>query len=154
MSDVMLRARPSRSQETVSPSQTVLASIYPANDPFPPPETTVHPIAVMIPLGTFVWFVLATWIGFGGGETSLVLTVVTFPGLMYFSLFAGGGSWARDVRIGRSRRRSFREFLDGDVEIWTGRITGRQALEQMATLPITLAIGGSAIIAAAIMARS
>ncbi len=122
MSDVMLRARPSRSQKDAAPpSQTELASIYPANDPFPPPETTVHPIAVMI---------------------------------MYFSLFAGGGSWARDVRIGRSRRRSFREFLDGDVEIWTGRITGRQALEQMATLPITLAIGGSAIIAAAIMARS
>jgi len=154
MSDVVLRERPSRAQtETIRSSQTVLASLRRANDPLPPLETTVHPIAVAIPLSTFFWFVVATWIGFSGGETSLFLAVITFLGLMYFSLMAGGGAKARDVRIGPTRRRSFKEFLDGDVEIASGRVRGRQALEQMATLPMTLAVGGSIIIAIAISAR-
>jgi hypothetical protein len=108
---------------------------------------------VALPIATFAWFILAIWIGFGAGETSLVLAVVTFLGIMYFSLISGGSALARDVRIGRTRRRSFREFLDGDVEIATGRITGREALEQMAILPITLAGGGSVIIAVAVLTR-
>jgi len=154
MSDVLLRARPARSQRDTDPSsQTVIARINPANDPSPPLETTIHPVAVAIPLATFAWFILAAWIAFGGGETSLVLADITFLGLVYFTLIAGGGASARDVRIGRTRRRSFREFLDGDVDILTGRITGRQAIEQMATLPIALAIGGSVIIAVAVLER-
>jgi hypothetical protein len=73
---------------------------------------------------------------------------------MYVSLFAGGGALARDVTIGRSQHRSFWEFLDGDVEIATGRITGRQALKQIATIAISLVLGGSAIVVVADLART
>src|SRR5882762_6398737 len=154
MADVLLRDAPLRAERNVDLlAQTVVTSRYPANDPSPPVETTIHPVAVALPIATFAWFILAIWIGFGAGETSLVLAVVTFLGIMYFSLISGGSALARDVRIGRTRRRSFREFLDGDVEIATGRITGREALEQMAILPIALAGGGSVIIAVAVLAR-
>jgi hypothetical protein len=154
MADVLLREPSSRVQRNpdLSP-RTQTASFYPANDTSPPLETTIHPVAVAVPVATFAWFVLATWIGFGGGETSLVLAVVTFFGIMYFGLLVSGGALSRDVRIGRNRRRSVREFFDGDVEIATGRITGRQALAQIATLQIALAIGGSVIIAVAVLTR-
>jgi len=42
----------------------------------------------------------------------------------------------------RRSRRSFREFLNGDVDIETGRITGRAALLQIAAMPIILALCG------------
>ena len=151
MADVLLRPSPTRSQTDRS-LQTEIVSSYPSNGPPLPLETTVHPFAVAIPMATLAWFLLAIWIGFGGGETSLVFAVVTFLAIMYVSLIAGGGALARDVRIGRSQHRSFWEFLDGDVEIATGRITGRQALKQIAIIPASLTIGGSVIIAIA-MAR-
>jgi hypothetical protein len=47
------------------------------------------------------------------------------------------------------RTRSFREFLNGEVHIETGRITGRTALWQIATIPVTLAIGGAFLLTCA-----
>lgn len=154
MADVLLPVRPPRSQTyTGRSSQAAIVSSYPSNNPPPPLETTVHRFAVAIPMAALAWFLLASWIGFGGGEASLALAVVTFLGLMFVSLIAGGGALARDVRIGRSQHRNFREFLEGDVEIATGRITGLQALEQIAAMPISLVIGGSVIIAVAVLTR-
>jgi mono/diheme cytochrome c family protein len=42
-----------------------------------------------------------------------------------------------------AHRRSFREFINGEVDIETGRITGRTALWQVATMPGIIAIGGA-----------
>lgn len=155
MADVLLREPKLRVQRSVDFSpQAAIPSFYPANDPSPPLETVLHPIAVTIPMAAFAWFILSTWIGFGGGEASLVLAVVTFLGLMYFSLLVVGAAFARDAGIGRTTRRTFSEFLDGDVEIATGRITGREALEKIAALPIALAVGASVIISIAVMART
>jgi hypothetical protein len=154
MADVLLREPSPLAQRNAGLSpQSAIVSSYPANDPSPPLETTIHAIAVAIPIATFIWFLLAIWIVFGGGEASLVLAVITFLGLMYVSLIAGGGALARDVSIGRPLPRSFREFLDGEVEIATGRITGRQALMQIAVVPVTLTVGGTAILAVAAWAR-
>jgi hypothetical protein len=51
MADVLLRARPSRSQTDPAPfSHTLILSSYPA----PPLETTIHPVAVAIPIATLV----------------------------------------------------------------------------------------------------
>jgi hypothetical protein len=47
------------------------------------------------------------------------------------------------------RTRSFREFLNGEVHIETGRITGRTALWQIATIPVSLAIGGAFLLTCA-----
>jgi hypothetical protein len=112
-----------------------------------PPSTSVHPLAVAVPVAAFEWLVLASWDVFGSGDTTLVLAVVTFLSIMFFGLLIGGGWYARDAASERSR--SFEEFLDGDVEIETGRIPGRTAMWQIATMPVALAVGGTIIIACA-----
>jgi hypothetical protein len=126
----------------------------PANAAAPLPATSVHHVAVAIPVAAFAWFVLAAWIAFAGGEMSLVLAAVTFVSVMFFGLLVGGGAVARNVTPERAHQRSFREFLDGDVDIATGRITGRVALWQIAMMPIALAVGGTIMIGCAVWARS
>jgi hypothetical protein len=152
MADVLLREPPSRGRADADfLAQTPRP--YPPSDPLPELDTSVHPGAVMIPLSTFAWFILAIWIGFGEPKTSLALAAVTFLGIMYFGLLVGAARFARRTRSRPARQRSFREFLDGDVEMSTERITGRSALVQIAIMPITLVIGGTCIIAAAVSAR-
>ncbi len=141
----------SRRQPTADLSnRTEVGPITPAAtvDPRPDaalPATSVHPLAVAIPVAAFAWFVLAAWIAFAGGETSLVLAVVTFLGVMYFGGLVGGGAFARSVTPERARTRRFADFLDGDVDIATGRISGRAALWQIAAMPVALAIGATII---------
>jgi hypothetical protein len=126
----------------------------PASEAMPLPATSVHPVGVAIPVAAFAWFVLAAWIAFAGGEMSLVLAAVTFVSVMFFGLLVGGGALARNVTPEQAHQRSFREFLDGDVDIATGRITGRVALWQIAMMPIALAVGGTIMIGCAVWARS
>jgi hypothetical protein len=126
----------------------------PASEAAPLPATCVHPVAIAIPVAAFAWFVLAAWIAFAGGEMSLVLAAVTFVSVMFFVLLVGGGALARNMTPERAHQRSFREFLDGDVDIATGRITGRVVLWQIAMAPIALAVGGTIMIGCAVWARS
>ena len=56
----------------------------------------------------------------------------------------------RNMTPERAQERSFSDFLHGDVDIATGRISGREALLQIVCLPITLAVGGIAIILIAV----
>jgi hypothetical protein len=44
-----------------------------------------------------------------------------------------------------TRTRTFREFLNGVVDVETGRISGRVAFRQVATIPVVVAIGGTLI---------
>jgi hypothetical protein len=118
------------------------------------PATSVHPVATAIPVAAFAWFVLAAWIAFAGGWTSLDLAVVTFASVMFLGLFVGGGALARNVTPEQARQRSFREFLDGDVDIATGRIPGRVAFWQIVTMPIALAVGATIVFGYAILVRS
>jgi hypothetical protein len=118
------------------------------------PATCVHPVAIAIPVAAFAWFVLVAWIAFAGGEMSLVLAAVTFVSVMFFGLLVGGGALARNVTPERAHQRSFREFLDGDVDIATGPITGRVVLWQIAMAPIALAVGGTIMIGCAVWVRS
>jgi hypothetical protein len=112
-----------------------------APKPAPLPATNIHPIAVAIPVAAAAWFVLAAWCAFGAGETSPVLAVITLFCLIFFGVFVGGAAMGRDMTPERTHNRSFQEFLDGDVDIATGRITGREALLQIAAMPVGLTIG-------------
>jgi len=105
------------------------------------PATNIHPVAVAIPVAAAAWFAIVAWCAFGGGETSLVLTVITVFCLIFYGVFVGGAAMGRDMTPERAHNRSFQEFLDGDVDIATGRIIGREALLQTAVMPIGLAIG-------------
>jgi hypothetical protein len=118
------------------------------------PATCVHPGAIIVALAAGSYLVAAFWVTFAGGETSLDLAVVTLISVMMFGLIAGGGALARNVELDRKSTRSFREFVGGDVDIETGRITGREALLQITAIPIILAIGGTIILGGEVWARS
>ena len=127
---------------------------YAKTDPTPYllPATRVHPIAIAIPLLAYAWLGVAAWLAFAGGETSLILAVLFVLSVMYFGLLVGGAVMGRNMTPERQQDRSVREFLDGEVEIATGRITGREAMMQIAMMPVALAIGGTAIILCAVWA--
>ena len=127
---------------------------YAKTDPAPHllPATRVHPVAIAIPLLAYAWLGVAAWLAFAGGETSLILAVIFVLSVMYFGLLVGGAVMGRNMTPERKQDRSVREFLDGEVEIATGRITGREAMMQIAMMPVALAIGGTAIILCAVWA--
>jgi hypothetical protein len=113
--------------------------------------TSVHPVAVLIPIAAFAWFVIAAWIGFAGDrEAAVSIFMVGFVNVMLFGLLAGGGWYSRNMMPERATTRSFRDFLHGPVDIATGRITGREAMLQIVALPVCLSIGGSIIVALAV----
>ena len=95
---------------------------------------------------------MLAWAAFAGGPSALLLVVVTTISLMYFGLLVGGGALSRNMTPERETERSFHEFLDGDVDIATGRVSGRDALLQITALPIAAAIGGTAIVLSAVFA--
>lgn len=105
------------------------------------PATSIHPIAVSVPIAVAAWFVIVAWCAFGGGETSPVLAVVTLFFFIFSGVFVGGAAMGRNMTPERAHDRSFQAFLDGDVDIATGRIIGREALWQIAAMPVGLAIG-------------
>ncbi|MBX9907846.1 MAG: hypothetical protein K2Z25_03960 [Beijerinckiaceae bacterium] len=114
--------------------------------------TGVHPYAIGIALAGYAWLIVLAWAAFAGGPSTLLLVIVTTISLMYFGLLVGGGALSRNMTPERETERSFHEFLDGDVDIATGRVSGRDALLQITALPIAAAMGGTAIVLIAIFA--
>ena len=117
------------------------------------PATSVHPGAIAIALAAAAYFVIACWVTFAGGEASLVLAVVTLTLALMFGLLAFGGALSRNLEPHRRSTRSFGEFLNGHVDIETGRITGRAALLQIAAMPVILALGGTLILGGEVWAN-
>jgi hypothetical protein len=113
------------------------------------PSTSLHPCGVAIPIIAAVYLVFVFWLTFAGGERSLILAVVTLIFLGLFGLLAGCGYYSRQVEPYRVGARSFAKFVGGDVDIETGRISGRAALLQITATPLILAVGGTMICAVA-----
>ena len=97
----------------------------------------VHPGAIGLALAGFGLFLAASWAGWAFGYTALLIAVVTFLAMMYFGLLVGGGAVAAANR-GERTHRSFREFLAGRVQTFTGALRGRDALVQIAFMPVLL----------------
>jgi hypothetical protein len=111
--------------------------------------TAVHPAVIGIAMVAAFWLAFAAWVGFAGDkEAAVVIAVVIFITAMFLGLLAGGGWCSRNMTAERRSTRSFRDFLNGVVEIETGKIPGRQALFQIAGGPVLLAIGGTLMCAA------
>ena len=114
----------------------------PVGMPANAPAYGIHPFAFRLAMIAAVWFILVMAISFGGGETDLPLGIIYVFSTIFFGLMIGFGiSASRRDR----QRESFREFVEGDADIASGRIKGREALLQLLILPTTLALGATAI---------
>jgi hypothetical protein len=113
------------------------------------PATSVHPAAVAVPAIAASWLVLGAWAVFGGVDTVTVLAMVTVVLIMYGGLMLAGGAFAHDATPDRARTRTFKAFLSGRVDTATGPITGREAFMEIASMPVILAVGSTAILAIA-----
>jgi hypothetical protein len=105
----------------------------------------MHPGAVGAALVVAVWFVIVMAISFSlTAETAYLMAVVVAFSIIFFTLTLGIAS--RGARAGNpDAKPTFRQFLAGEVGIHTGEVSGREALVQLLTLPITLALGAMAI---------
>ena len=115
--------------------------------------TAVHPAVIGIAMFAAFWFAFAALVGFAGDkEAAFLIVMVIFITAMFLGLLAGGGWCSRNMTAERRSTRSFGNFLNGVVEIETGKISGREALVQIAVGPVLLAIGGTLMIMWAVWA--
>jgi hypothetical protein len=97
----------------------------------------LHPGAIALALGGFGLFLVASWVGWGFGYTSLLIKVIYLLSLMYFVPMIELGRSNAAFR-GEVTHRSFLQFLNGRVRTFTGTIGGSEALIQIAVMPIGL----------------
>ena len=111
-----------------------------------PPTNDMHPIAIAMPLIASAAMIATFWLALAGSELSLISAVTTLTVVM----IAACGAFAHKVEPNGTRTRTFREFLDGEVDVETGRISGRVAFRQVATIPVVVAIGSTLILVCAV----
>jgi hypothetical protein len=114
-----------------------------------PPTNDMHPIAIAMPLIAPAAMIAAFWLALAGSELSLISAVTTLTVVMLLGLTAACGAFAHKVGPNGTCTRTFREFLNGEVDIGTGRISGRVAFRQVATIPVVVAIGSTLILVCA-----
>jgi hypothetical protein len=115
-----------------------------------PPTNDMHPIAIAVPLIAPAAMIAAIWLTLAGSELSLIPAVTTLTVMMLLGLITACGAFAHKVESNGIRTRSFWEFLNGEVDVETGRISGRVAFRQVATIPIVVAIGSTLILVCAV----
>jgi hypothetical protein len=115
-----------------------------------PPTNDMHPIAIATPLIAPAAMIAAIWLAPAGIEFFLIPAVTTLTVVMLLGLTMACGAFAHKVEPNGTRIRNFQEFLDGEVDVETGRISGRIAFRQVATIPVVVAIGSALILACAV----
>jgi hypothetical protein len=111
-----------------------------------PPTNDMHPIAIAMPLIAPAAMIATFWLTLAGSELSLIPAVTTLTVMV----IAACGAFAHKMEPNGTRTRTFREFLDGEVDVETGRISGRVAFRQVATIPVAVAIGSTLILVCAV----
>lgn len=110
------------------------------------PVSTELPTMVHV-VGTFGYagILLAMWVTFSGhGDALFMVAVSTFLAIVFFGVPYLMYRTAR--RSGAQRgQHGMSDFLAGDFETWTGRLTGWEAFVQVVTIPLSLAFGAAAI---------
>jgi hypothetical protein len=115
-----------------------------------PPTNDMHPIAIAMPLIAPAALIAAIWSTLAGSEPFLIPAVTTLTVVMLLGLTMACGAFAHKGEPNGTRTRTFREFLNGEVDVETGRISGRVAFRQVATIPVVVAIGSTLILACAV----
>src|SRR4029077_2186256 len=120
------QSEPSRLDGLILP--TIVAGRPVANIP---PTNDMHPIAIAMPLIAPAALIAAFGLTLAG-ELSLIAAVATLTVMMLLGLITACGAFAYKVEPNGTRTRTFRKFLNGEVDIETGRISGRVAFRQIA----------------------
>lgn len=105
----------------------------------PATNEAVHPAAIGLALSGYGLFLIASWAGWAFGYTALLITVIYFLSAVYFGMLIDGGMIAAASR-GETLPRSFRAFVEGQVQTLTGAVSGRNALVQIAFMPLLLGL--------------
>jgi hypothetical protein len=125
-----------QTQQTSQPQQTAA-------------EIGVHPLVIKIAVGAAVWFVVTSWLAFAwDSEIDYLLVIVTLFFAIFFTLFLLTASFSVHDARWPVRHTSFREFLNSDIRIGRGTMSGREVLFEIALIPVALAFGATLIVLA------
>jgi hypothetical protein len=109
-------------------------------------ETGIHRIVPEIAIGAALWFLVMTWLDFArGGEIDYLLVIVTLFFAMFFGLFLLTASYSLHDSRWPLRDTSIHEFLRSKVKTATGTMRGRDALIEIALVPVSLALAATVI---------
>jgi hypothetical protein len=109
-------------------------------------ETGVHRVVPEIAVGAALWFIAMAWLDFArGGEIDYLLAIATLFFVIFFTLFLLTASYTLHDSRWPSRDTSFREFLRAKVGTATGTMRGRDALIEIALVPVSLAFAATVI---------
>jgi hypothetical protein len=136
--------KPGPSRDNVGGSSTVVRS--PERGHNLPVATTLPKGVLAIGIAGYAGILAAFWFAFGGNsEAAFVLVIVSLFALMYFGLPYLMNRTAAKHGANERKPQSTSEFLMGDFDTFTGRISGWSAFWQYAFLPVALAFGALAI---------
>jgi hypothetical protein len=110
----------------------------------------MHPIAIAMPLIAPTAMIAAFWLALAGSELSLFSVAAILIVMMLLGLTTACGAFTHKAEPNGTHTRTFREFLDGEVDVETGRVSGRVAFRQVATIPVVVAIGSTLILVCAV----
>lgn len=104
----------------------------------PAANTTLHHAIPKMLAGLNAYVLLAFWIALQGDREALFMVAISA-----FYLFAYMGTPYLMARLGAKkapRSSSLSQFLKEPFDTWTGVITGREAMIQVLTVPVAIAI--------------
>lgn len=105
----------------------------------------MHPGVFVVSMMGWFGFMIAYWLTFGAEmEGALILAVDTVFFAVFFSLPLVLMRLRRTA-TSDGEKSSFAEFLRGEIDTHTGRMSGMSALAQVAILPVVIALGTMAI---------
>lgn len=110
------------------------------------PIAGLHPVVIDIALGATLLGVLSIWLTFGWApQIDYLLAVASVFTIVFFSILLLSRSYTTGDPRWRQRRTSFKRFLKERVALQDSRVSGREALVQVALLPVMLAFAFAAI---------
>jgi hypothetical protein len=135
---------PARSRDEIPGSATIVRSSERGHNL--PVATTLPKGVLAIGIAGYAGILGAFWFAFGGNsEAAFVLIIISLFALMYFGLPYLMNRTAARHGAKKQKPQSMSEFLMGDFDTFTGRISGWSAFVQYAFLPVALAFGALAI---------
>jgi hypothetical protein len=100
----------------------------------------MHPAVVVAVAAGYGWFLLAFWVAFWGfGYMMVTMVAATGISLLMLGLMVGFGAGGRNLVPWQRPWRSFDQFLNGEVEVWGARISGKEACVQLVAMSWLLA---------------